>query len=194
MSPPPRCGAGPTWSSCATRRPATTELLASAARLRELCDQAGALLWVNDRPDLALAAEADGVHVGQDDMPVADARAEVGDDLLVGLSTHSPDQLAAALDSGADELSVGPVWATPTKEGRPAAGLEYVSHAASVAGDRPWFAIGGIDSRQPERGARRGSDAGGGGAGDPRSRRSRGGGAGVARPPGLISDALPFGR
>ena len=69
-----------------------------------------------------------------------------GDEVLVGLSTHSPEQLDAALAAGeADQLSVGPVWATPTKEGRPAAGLDYVRHAARVAGERPWFAIGGID-------------------------------------------------
>jgi thiamine-phosphate pyrophosphorylase len=120
-------------------------LLASAARLRELCLEAGALLWLNDRPDLAVAADADGVHVGQDDLPVSEARAAVGPDRLVGISTHSSSQLDAALRSDADELSVGPIWATPTKEGRPAVGLEYVRHAASAAGDRPWFAIGGID-------------------------------------------------
>ena len=120
-------------------------LLASGARLRELCSAAGALFWLNDRPDLALAADADGVHVGQDDMPAASAREAVGPDRLVGVSTHSEDQLSAALESGADQISVGPVWATPTKEGRPAAGLDYVRHAASVAAGRPWFAIGGID-------------------------------------------------
>jgi thiamine-phosphate pyrophosphorylase len=92
------------------------------------------------------ACGADGVHVGQDDMPVAEARRVAGGDVLVGLSTHSPEQLDAALASGeADQLSVGPVWETPTKEGRPAAGLDYVRHAAQVAADRPWFAIGGID-------------------------------------------------
>jgi len=123
---------------------ADDRLLECAAGLRELCDEAGALLWVNDRPDLAVAAGADGVHVGQDDLPVAEARAEVGPDLLVGLSTHSPAQLAAGLRSEADELSVGPVWATPTKEGRPAAGPDYVRHAAEAARERPWFAIGGI--------------------------------------------------
>ena len=120
-------------------------LLASASRLRSLCSDAGALFWLNDRPDLAVAADADGVHVGQDDMPVSEARSVVGPERLVGLSTHSPDQLEAALESDADQLSVGPVWATPTKEGRLAAGLEYVRHAAAVAGERPWFAIGGID-------------------------------------------------
>jgi len=120
-------------------------LLRSASRLRELCSGARALFWVNDRPDLALAAGADGVHVGQDDLSVEEVRRLVGPELLIGLSTHSSEQLGSALATGADELSVGPVWATPTKEGRPAAGLDYVGHAAAVAGNRPWFAIGGID-------------------------------------------------
>jgi thiamine-phosphate pyrophosphorylase len=122
------------------------ELVRAAAVFRRLCDEHGALFWLNDRPDLVEACGADGVHVGQDDMSAAEARAAVGADRLVGLSTHSPEQLDRALASGeADQLSVGPVWKTPTKEGRPAAGLDYVRHAASVAGERPWFAIGGID-------------------------------------------------
>jgi len=122
------------------------ELVRAAAVFRRLCDEHGALFWLNDRPDLVAACGADGVHVGQDDMPAADARRAAGDEVLVGLSTHSPAQLEAALaDGDADQLSVGPVWETPTKEGRPAAGLDYVRHAARVAGDRPWFAIGGID-------------------------------------------------
>ena len=120
-------------------------LLAAAARFRSACAEHGALFWLNDRPDLALEAGADGVHVGQDDQPVAEVRSLVGDRLLIGLSTHSPEQFDRALDSEADQLSVGPVWETPTKEGRPAAGLPYVRHAASRGGDRPWFAIGGID-------------------------------------------------
>ena len=122
------------------------ELVRAAAVFRRLCDEHGALFWLNDRPDLVERCGADGVHVGQDDMPAHDVRAAVGDDVLVGLSTHSPEQLDRAVTDGvADELSVGPVWETPTKEGRPAAGLPYVRHAAEVAGDRPWFAIGGID-------------------------------------------------
>jgi thiamine-phosphate pyrophosphorylase len=122
------------------------ELVRAAAVFRRLCDEHDALFWLNDRPDLFEACGADGVHVGQDDMPASDARAVAGDGVLVGLSTHSPAQLDAALAAGeADQLSVGPVWATPTKEGRPAAGLDYVRHAARVAGERPWFAIGGID-------------------------------------------------
>jgi thiamine-phosphate pyrophosphorylase len=119
-------------------------ILAAAARFRSICDEHGALLWLNNRPDLALAAGADGVHVGQEDLPVAEVHEQVGDALLIGLSTHSPAQFDAALRSEADELSVGPVWETPTKEGRPAAGLDYVRYAARHGGERPWFAIGGI--------------------------------------------------
>ena len=122
------------------------ELLAAAEVFRRTCDAYGALFWLNDRADLALRCDADGVHVGQDDMPPEEIRRVLPPDRLVGLSTHSPAQLDAALaSSSADELSVGPVWETPTKEGRPAAGLEYVRYAASHAGERPWFAIGGID-------------------------------------------------
>jgi thiamine-phosphate pyrophosphorylase len=120
-------------------------LIEAAAVFRRLCDSHGALFWLNDRPDLVLRCDADGVHVGHEDVAPAAARELVGD-RLVGLSTHSPAQLDAALGSReADELSVGPVWATPTKEGRRGVGLEYVRYAASRAGDAPWFAIGGID-------------------------------------------------
>lgn len=121
-------------------------ILRAAARFRSLCHEHDALLWLNDRPDLALQCRADGVHVGQDDEPVALVRERVGPDMLIGLSTHSPEQFDAALASEADQLSVGPVWETPTKAGRPAAGLEYVRHAARHGGERPWFAIGGIDA------------------------------------------------
>jgi thiamine-phosphate pyrophosphorylase len=121
-------------------------LIEVASVFRRLCDWHGALFWLNDRPDLVLRCAADGVHVGQEDMPPSAAREIVGDNRLVGLSTHSPGDLDSALASGeADELSVGPVWTTPTKAGRPAAGLEYVRYAAARAGDAPWFAIGGID-------------------------------------------------
>jgi thiamine-phosphate pyrophosphorylase len=128
------------------KRATDAELIAAGEVFRRVCDARGALFWVNDRPDLALRCEADGVHVGQDDMAPAEVRKRLGGDRLVGLSTHSPAQLDAALAaSAADELSVGPVWETPTKEGRPAAGLEYVRYAASRAHGRAWFAIGGID-------------------------------------------------
>jgi thiamine-phosphate pyrophosphorylase len=122
------------------------ELLAAAEVFRRVCHSGGALFWLNDRPDLVDRCGADGVHVGQEDMPPRDARRLLPPGRLVGLSTHSPAQLDAALAAGeADELSVGPVWETPTKKGRPGAGLEYVRYAASRAGDHPWFAIGGID-------------------------------------------------
>jgi thiamine-phosphate pyrophosphorylase len=123
---------------------ADAAILRAAARFRSACDEYGALFWLNDRPDLALACDADGVHVGQDDQPVGEVRERVGPDLLIGLSTHTPQQFDAALRSEADQLSVGPVWETPTKEGRPAAGLDYVRYAAEHGGERPWFAIGGI--------------------------------------------------
>ena len=119
-------------------------LLDVAARFRAACREADALFWLNDRPDLALAAGADGVHVGQIDTPPGAVREQVGERLLIGLSTHTPEQFDAALGSEADQLSVGPVWETPTKPGRPAAGLDFVRHAAARGGERPWFAIGGI--------------------------------------------------
>jgi thiamine-phosphate pyrophosphorylase len=121
-------------------------LVRRAAAWRALCDEHGVLLWINDRPELALRAGADGVHVGQGDMPVAEVRELVGDELLIGLSTHSPEQLEAGIAAGADQLSVGPVWETPTKPGRPAAGLDYVRAVAERQPRVPWFAIGGIDA------------------------------------------------
>ena len=125
------------------------ELLAAAERFRDACDTHGALFVVNDRPEIALQAGADGVHVGQDDLPVDAVRRLVGPDVFIGLSTHSPDQLDAGLTSDADYLSVGPIWETPTKQGRPAAGLGYVRYAAAHA-TKPWFAIGGIDQHNIE--------------------------------------------
>ena len=105
-----------------------------------------ALFVLNDRPDLVEACGADGVHVGQDDEPPARARALVGPDRIVGRSTHAPAQAAEAdADDDVDYLAVGPVHATPTKPGRPAAGLHYVAHAASTVA-KPWFAIGGLDA------------------------------------------------
>jgi thiamine-phosphate pyrophosphorylase len=120
------------------------ELLAAARRYAELCSAHGALFILNDRPDLVVAAEADGVHVGQDDTPVAEARRIVGEDRLIGLSTHSPAQIDAAARTDADYIGVGPVHATPTKPGRPAVGVELVDYAAGHA-RTPFFAIGGID-------------------------------------------------
>ncbi|MCW3016867.1 MAG: thiE [Solirubrobacterales bacterium] len=121
-------------------------LLREAAVVREACARTGALFVLNDRPDLAVAAGADGVHVGQDDVAVAEARALVGPDHLVGLSTHTPQQVHDAHRAAGrvDYIGVGPVHATPTKPGRPAAGLELVTHAATAAA-LPFFAIGGVD-------------------------------------------------
>ena len=121
------------------------EIVACGRELRELCDEHDALLIVNDRADLALACGADGVHVGQDDERAQAVRERVGDRLLIGISTHSPEQVSAAEGSPADYLGVGPVHATPTKPGRPAVGRELVRHAAEHA-SKPWFAIGGIDA------------------------------------------------
>ena len=105
-----------------------------------------ALFTLNDRPDLVEACGADGIHVGQDDDPPRIARAAVGPDRIVGRSTHAPNQAAAAqADEDVDYLAVGPVHVTPTKPGRPAAGLDYVAHAASTV-TKPWFAIGGLDA------------------------------------------------
>jgi thiamine-phosphate pyrophosphorylase len=120
------------------------QLLDAAERFRDACDEHDALFVVNDRPEIALQAGADGVHVGQDDLPVDAVRRLVGPDVFIGLSTHSPEQFDAGLASTADYLSAGPIWETPTKAGRPAAGLGYIRYAASAA-TKPWFAIGGID-------------------------------------------------
>lgn len=120
-------------------------LLALAERFRAACDRHGALFVVNDRPDLALAAGADGVHLGQDDLDPAIARRVLGPGAIIGRSTHAPDQLRRAHDEGVDYCAVGPVHATPTKPGRPAAGMDVVRVAAREA-TLPWFAIGGIDA------------------------------------------------
>ncbi len=123
-------------------------ILAAARAFRAAADATGALFVLNDRPDLAAACGADGVHVGQDDAAPAEARAVVGPGAVIGRSTHAPDQLAAAgADPDVDYASVGPVWPTPTKPGRPAAGTAYVAHAAAHDPGKPWFAIGGIDAR-----------------------------------------------
>jgi len=117
------------------------ELVRAAEPFRRACDAHGALLVLNDRPDLVDACRADGVHVGQRDVSVADARALVGDERIVGLSIETVDQLDA---TGADYLGVGAVFTTPTKTDAEAAGLDLV-HAAAARVTIPWFAIGGID-------------------------------------------------
>ena len=111
----------------------------------EACRRHGRLLAVNDRADIALAAGADVLHLGQDDLPVPVARQILGPGPLIGRSSHSPAQADAAADEpGVDYFCAGPVWTTPTKPGRPATGLGLLSHAARRAPARPWFAIGGI--------------------------------------------------
>lgn len=117
----------------------------AALTFRRLCDTHSALFIVNDDPHLARACGADGVHVGQDDIAAEEAREILGTDAIIGLSTHSEAQIAAAGAAPVDYISVGPIWETPTKEGRPAVGLELIEHAAAHA-KRPFFAIGGIDA------------------------------------------------
>jgi thiamine-phosphate pyrophosphorylase len=121
------------------------EELALLSVFADACRRHGALLAVNDRADVALAAGADVLHLGQDDLPVPVARRILGPGPLIGRSSHSPAQSAAAAgEEGVDYFCAGPVWTTPTKPGRPATGLSLLSHVASAGGDRPWFAIGGI--------------------------------------------------
>jgi thiamine-phosphate pyrophosphorylase len=137
------------------KRLAPAELAGVGRRAAALCHELDALLLVNDHPHVALAADADGVHVGQEDMPVAEVRELVGADLLVGLSTHTPAQVEAASASDAnrsgggrpiaDYIGVGPVFETPTKPGRGAVGVDLVSHAAATSA-LAFFAIGGIDA------------------------------------------------
>jgi thiamine-phosphate pyrophosphorylase len=120
------------------------EVIRRGQVFREACERHGALFIVNDRPDVAVALDADGVHLGQDDLPAGAARDLLGPDGIIGFSTHSEEQLDASPDD-CDYVCVGPVWETPTKPGRPPVGLELVRYAAERE-RRPWFAIGGIDS------------------------------------------------
>jgi thiamine-phosphate pyrophosphorylase len=121
----------------------------SGRTFRRLANTYSALFIVNDDPHLALELSADGVHVGQDDIDPAEARRIMGPDAIIGLSTHSREQIEAAAEAPVDYISVGPIWETPTREGRPATGLELIREAAEIAG-RPWFAIGGIDAGNVE--------------------------------------------
>ncbi|MEJ2867306.1 thiamine phosphate synthase [Actinomycetospora sp. OC33-EN08] len=126
--------------------------LAALEILREAAHRHGALFAVNDRADVALAAGADVLHLGQDDLPVDVARRILGDDVVIGRSTHDEAQArAGAVEPGVDYFCTGPCWPTPTKPGRPAPGLDLVRATAGEEPDRPWFAIGGIDhDRLPE--------------------------------------------
>jgi thiamine-phosphate pyrophosphorylase len=122
------------------------EELALLEVFTDACRRHGRLLAVNDRADIALAAGADVLHLGQDDLPVPVARRILGPGTLIGRSSHSPAQAdAAAAEPGVDYFCAGPVWTTPTKPGRPAAGLDLPAHVAQAqTKTRPWFAIGGI--------------------------------------------------
>lgn len=133
--------------------------LAALEILADIARRHAALVAVNDRADIARAAGADVLHLGQNDLPLAVARKIVGPRTLIGRSTHDAEQVAAAVADDVDYFCVGPCWPTPTKPGRPAPGLQLVRAAAELAGEKPWFAIGGIDTlRLPqvlEAGARR---------------------------------------
>jgi thiamine-phosphate pyrophosphorylase len=127
------------------------ELLDQAIACMRLTRKAGATLIINDRVDVALTADADGVHLGQEDLSVAEAREILGKDKIIGVSTHSIDQFRAALESSADYIAVGPVYPTMTKENPdPVVGLDLVREARKLT-DRPLVAIGGINhERAPE--------------------------------------------
>ena len=121
------------------------EELALLEVFRAACARHGALLAVNDRADVALAAGADVLHLGQDDLPVPVARQVLGPDPVIGLSSHNSEQSsAAAIVDGVDYFCAGPVWETPTKAGRPGTGAGLLTHVALLGSPRPWFAIGGI--------------------------------------------------
>lgn len=124
--------------------------LDALATLADAARRHAALLAVNDRADIALAAGADVLHLGQDDLPLTIAREVVGA-RVIGRSTHDIGQVRAAVAEDVDYFCVGPCWPTPTKPGRPAPGLDLVRATAALGTDKPWFAIGGIDAeRLPE--------------------------------------------
>ena len=120
-------------------------ILEMARRYAEVCARHGVPLIVNDHPELVEPAGADGVHLGQDDSPIAEARALLGAERIIGLSTHDPDQIEAAHSLPVDYIGVGPVHSTPTKPGRPAVGTQLVAQARRLS-RLPFFAIGGIDA------------------------------------------------
>lgn len=122
------------------------EEIALAEMCQDACRRHGKLFSVNDRADIAYAVKPDILHLGQDDLPVGIAREILGDEVLIGRSTHSETEVdMAATQPGVDYFCVGPTWPTPTKPGRPAPGLPLLRHARDLGTERPWFAIGGID-------------------------------------------------
>ena len=120
------------------------DLLRVAIRAAAVCNRLGVPFIINDRPDIAVLAGADGVHLGQSDLPPLQARRMVGDGAIVGLSTHSPEQISAAEREPVDYIGVGPIHVTPTKPGREAVGAALVRFAVTHS-SRPFFAIGGIE-------------------------------------------------
>ena len=123
--------------------PATVEQL--ARRMQPLCREAGAIFVLNDYPDMAARIGADAVHVGQDAGPLAAVRDIVGPQMLIGRSTHSPEQALAAVAEGADYIGFGPLFPTGTKPGRPSIGLQDIAAVQEKLGDFPMFCIGGIN-------------------------------------------------
>jgi thiamine-phosphate pyrophosphorylase len=133
------------------------EILEAAARFKTLAAEYGALFLLNDRPDLAVEADADGVHVGQDDTSVDQARREIGPDRILGLSTHTAQDVDSVRSDTVDYIGVGPVFATPTKPGRLAVGPGLVEYAAANA-QVPFFAIGGLDQTNLDQVVRAGAE------------------------------------
>jgi thiamine-phosphate pyrophosphorylase len=122
------------------------EEIAIAEVFADAAHRHNALFSINDRADVAYVVRPDILHLGQEDLPVVTARELLGDDILIGRSTHAAAEAdEASVQPGVDYFCVGPTWPTPTKPGRPAPGLPLVEHAAATGTRRPWFAIGGID-------------------------------------------------
>ncbi len=121
------------------------EIADFARRMQPLCREAGAVFVLNDYPELAAELKADAVHVGQDGGPLAEVRRIVGEGVIVGRSTHSPEQALAAYEEGADYIGFGPLFPTGTKPGRPSIGLQDVAAVQEKLGDFPMYCIGGIN-------------------------------------------------
>lgn len=138
------------------KRAKREEMLPLAEELKEICDRHGALFTVNDDPELARLCGAAGVHLGQEDAPIEEAKELLGPDSIIGLSAGSVDEARRAVEEGADYLGVGTVFATPTKENAEVAGLALVEELAREELTVPWFAIGGIELEN----ARQVADAG----------------------------------
>jgi len=134
-----------------------TTRLNKAQKLCQLCHRYGALFIMNDRVDLAIAIGADGLHLGQEDIPISLARQLLGPGRIIGRSTTNQEEMRQAIQEGADYIGVGPVYETPTKPGKSAAGLDYVRYAVENC-EIPWFAIGGIDINNLEEVLRAGAE------------------------------------